>query len=380
MKRDFSANARQELLSLVAQVENEKWCDFTDWVGDRWYDFEAWIGKLDVKDYIDDINSYHKKVIDKNNTTASQINKIFEDVNEVSNCYRGRFGALLSDLQGLKNLLDSFSDTVDPANGLFNSEYIGSGLKGKVNSYLDSSQVLLSISEDGLSQETVQDMDQEKLKSILEQYGTSVIDNIPDLEIGDEIELPIGPGVTFYYKVDGNVKDTSDVNIKSTIEEQRLKLKEFGYTADYGGVEIGADFDADGKISVSGKEPQGGKVSISGDGLDYSYENKIGNNTYTYSYGMELVPPALTMEESVKTDLGNGSVTSTIGIKFEDNSSWKPLPAPVPVESPYTCQIPDFDVNWEAVGTVAVIGVVVVAAGVLIVSTGGAAAPVLVLV
>lgn len=46
MKRDFSANARQELLSLVAQVENEKWCDFTDWVGDRWYDFEAWIGKL----------------------------------------------------------------------------------------------------------------------------------------------------------------------------------------------------------------------------------------------------------------------------------------------------------------------------------------------
>lgn len=95
---------------------------------------------------------------------------------------------------------------------------------------------------------------------------------------------------------------------------------------------------------------------------------------------MELVPPALTMEESVKTDLGNGSVTSTIGIKFEDNSSWKPLPAPVPVESPYTCQIPDFDVNWEAVGTVAVIGVVVVAAGVVIVSTGGAAAPVLVLV
>ena len=126
MKRDFSANARQELLSLVAQVENEKWCDFTDWAGDRWYDFEAWIGKLDIKDYIDDINSYHKKVIDKNNTTASQINKIFEDVNEVSNCYRGRFGALLSDLQGLKDLLDGFSDTVDPANGLFNSVYIGS--------------------------------------------------------------------------------------------------------------------------------------------------------------------------------------------------------------------------------------------------------------
>ena len=28
MKRDFSEAARQELLSLVSQVENEKWCDF----------------------------------------------------------------------------------------------------------------------------------------------------------------------------------------------------------------------------------------------------------------------------------------------------------------------------------------------------------------
>lgn len=380
MKRDFSANARQELLPLVAQVEDEKWCDFTDWTGDRWYDFEAWIGKLDIKDYINDINSYHKKVIDKNNTTAAQINKIFEDVNEVSNCYRGRFGALLSDLQGLKNLLGEFSDTVDPANGLFHPEYIGSGLKGAVNSYLDSSRVLLEISEDGLTQETVQNMDQEKLQNILNQYGESVIDNVPNIGIGDEIKLPIGPGVTFYYKVGGDIKGTSDIDIKTTIEDQKLKLKEFGVSASSGGAEIGVDVSDEGNVSVSSKASTGGKVSLSGDGLDYSYENKIGSNTYIYKYGMELVPPALTVEESVKTDLENGSVTSTIGIKFEDNSSWEPLPVPVPVESPYTCQIPEFDVNWEAVGTVVVIGTVVVAAGALIVYTGGAAAPVLVLV
>ena len=58
MERDFSEAARQELLSLVSQVENEKWCDFTDWVGDRWYDFQEWIGSLDIKNYIDNINLF----------------------------------------------------------------------------------------------------------------------------------------------------------------------------------------------------------------------------------------------------------------------------------------------------------------------------------
>ena len=70
MRRDFSESAKQELLSLVAQVESEKWSDFTDWWGDRWYDFEAWIGALDIKDYIDNVNEYHKRVIDKNHTRS----------------------------------------------------------------------------------------------------------------------------------------------------------------------------------------------------------------------------------------------------------------------------------------------------------------------
>ena len=53
MVRDFTEQARQELLDLVEQVEKEKWCDFTDWLGDRWYDFQEWIGKLDIKNYVD---------------------------------------------------------------------------------------------------------------------------------------------------------------------------------------------------------------------------------------------------------------------------------------------------------------------------------------
>ena len=52
MVRDFSDESKTELLNLVSEVESEKLCDFTDWVGDRWYSFEEWIGKLNIKYYL----------------------------------------------------------------------------------------------------------------------------------------------------------------------------------------------------------------------------------------------------------------------------------------------------------------------------------------
>ena len=111
--------------------------------------------------------------------------------------------------------------------------------------------------------------------------------------------------------------------------------------------------------------------------MSVSYENKIGANTYSYNFELDVFKQEFTMEEKVTTDLEVGSVSSTVGIKYSNDSSWKPLPAPVPVESPYTSQIPDFDIDWETVGNVVVIAgityavVKTVAAIALIPATGG---------
>ncbi len=142
MKRDFSEAARQELLSLVSQVEDEKWCDFTDWIGDRWYDFESWIGKLDIRNYISNVNEYHKKVIDKNNATTSDINTIFENVNNVSEQYKSRFNSLLADLQEYKRIINLLATFITPNNGNFNAKFIGSGLKNAINTYLETNDEL----------------------------------------------------------------------------------------------------------------------------------------------------------------------------------------------------------------------------------------------
>lgn len=129
MYRDFSEKSKQNMLNLVSQVENEKFSDFTDWIGDRWYDFESWIGTLNIKKYLNDVNSYHKKVIDKNNASKDTINGIFSAVKGVDNTYSSIFENLRVHLSTWYDYITSLSEIVAPGNGHFNAEYIAGKLK-----------------------------------------------------------------------------------------------------------------------------------------------------------------------------------------------------------------------------------------------------------
>jgi len=126
--RDFSDEAKQRLLALVKQVESEKWGNFTDWVGDRWYDFETWIGALNIRHYIDNVNVYHKKVIDKNNASEQTVNQIFETVHSVDASYGRTFGNIAENLSEWLRFVDTLAEIVEPGKGRFNGEYISTRL------------------------------------------------------------------------------------------------------------------------------------------------------------------------------------------------------------------------------------------------------------
>lgn len=140
MYRDFSESSKQKLLGMVSEVENEKWCDFTDWVGDRWYDFESWIGTLNIKRYLNDVNSYHKKVIDKNNTSKETITNIFNAVKGVDSTYSSIFENIRVCLTTWYNHIMSLSDIMTPGNGHFNEEFMANKLNS-ILSDLDQSHI-----------------------------------------------------------------------------------------------------------------------------------------------------------------------------------------------------------------------------------------------
>lgn len=92
MIRDFSQDARDLLHSQVDAVSPQgQWEYIKDFLGDLGLEIQAWIGVLSINSYIDNIDAYHNKIIDKNNISKEQIDKIFQDVADVDTSFAEKF-------------------------------------------------------------------------------------------------------------------------------------------------------------------------------------------------------------------------------------------------------------------------------------------------
>ena len=73
MFRDFSDEAKQKLLKYVDEVtEDGTWDRVKDWFGDAGLTIQSWLGQLNIQNYVNDVDTYHKKVLDKNNGKADR--------------------------------------------------------------------------------------------------------------------------------------------------------------------------------------------------------------------------------------------------------------------------------------------------------------------
>lgn len=360
MLRDFTEASYNSLVRLTQEVEDEKWCDFTDYLGDRALDAEAWIGCLDINHYLNDLSKYHKKVIDKNNTSKDEIRNIFIRVNEIDTEFCNRFISLYVSYEEYKNAMLALINVISPTSDSFTAEYIGNGLKSYIDKQKMYMQLCRQAANTGISKDDIPD--QETADAITDKYLNYLFQLCPNAELGAEFEIPLGPGVTLYYSIKGQVDTGSGVKISDVIVDHQNKL------------------------SVEFKDKTGWEVSYDlDDGLSFAHED--GNTGYKTSFNPGL--NEVSFERSVTTNFGEyGAIESTVGIKIEhnddNNNRFRPLPEPVPVTSPYPAQVPQFDVDWHAVRNVAITGGAIIltgiAIGAFIYCTGGAGALVLVAV
>ena len=103
MKRDFTTKNYDHFLSLIQQISDEQWCGLTDWFGDGYYYVKHWLGDLGLYDKTNNLEKYHKELLDKKNTSKSKIKAIFEEVSSLDTDYAadsaGRFGECLELLE-----------------------------------------------------------------------------------------------------------------------------------------------------------------------------------------------------------------------------------------------------------------------------------------
>ena len=70
MLRDFSDAAKQKLLNYVDEVTaNGTWDKVKEWFSNIEPNVQSWLGRLDIQKYVNSVECYYKKILDKNNST-----------------------------------------------------------------------------------------------------------------------------------------------------------------------------------------------------------------------------------------------------------------------------------------------------------------------
>lgn len=151
MRRDFSVEYKQKLIHMIRENDEEKWCDFTDWIGDRLLDFGDWIGALDLYRHLSGVESYTKLILDKNNTSVAMIEKIFREVYEEDHTFAGRINdSLSSAVSSYRNLLNLMENTISADGSAFTVEQISTliGMADSLQKYMKQIECDVYFSED----------------------------------------------------------------------------------------------------------------------------------------------------------------------------------------------------------------------------------------
>lgn len=92
--RDYSDEMLRKMINQICQINNEQYSWITDKLGDLCYGFSSMIGWLKIDNYLDNVEKYHKKVLDKNNTTIDELREIFKNVDIVDFEYGKKIGVV----------------------------------------------------------------------------------------------------------------------------------------------------------------------------------------------------------------------------------------------------------------------------------------------
>ena len=108
MIRDFSDDEREKLQAYAIAEENANFSSIENYIYDRMTDID--VSDLDISDYIDDIDNYHKQLIDAENLTSTKIGELFDAVHSVDE-------NTVSSVDLVKGLIESIGNTIDSLAG-----------------------------------------------------------------------------------------------------------------------------------------------------------------------------------------------------------------------------------------------------------------------
>ena len=322
MFRDFSDEAKQKLLKYVDEVTADgTWDRVKDWFGDAGLTIQSWLGQLSIQNYVNDVDTYHKKVLDKNNTTAKQIGEIFSNVQAVDTKYLSIAGSEAACGDDIIKLISDLASAIDPNGGNMDMGRMKGVLDADVENIRNARATAeRAVEEKMLGTEAEGCMNSEDPVNL--STGNFIYEH-EDLKVGGEIPLSFHRYYNSKDRRSGVLGDCFLHNYQTAIEKEEngavrvrqadgqvnhydrtvsengreeltgrntalesLKETETGYVLEHPGTEI-ISFDGDGKMLR--KEDRNGR------GISFSYleDGKLekaeadNGSSLTYSYNKE---------------------------------------------------------------------------------------------
>ena len=188
MFRDFSESAKQKLLEYVKDVtETTLWGKIGDAIGDIGLHVQYWFGALNISNYVDNVDAYHKKILDKNNTTASRVEEIFTNVRNIDTRYQGGLNQEISCADSISDFIKVLSDTIDPDGGNMDMQKMEATLTASLEKIRENQLAKDRVIEDSM---LGTDPDAAELSADPVNLSTgNFIYDYEDLFIGGEIPL-----------------------------------------------------------------------------------------------------------------------------------------------------------------------------------------------
>ena len=360
MYRDFSDEAKEQLLGYVEDTAQEGfWDGIADAIGDFGLTVWDWMGQLDISKYVDEVEKYHKKIIDKENTTKEQIEQIFSDVKDVDTHYAETLGEALDVGKQIIAYMGKVSDIIDPSAGKFDATMIEEIL-GAAQTALGNEQVGLASALTG--QELIQAattyvenvaytditydeyimLSAEEQQRYLNSLGKYILALHPtvELEAGKyEIKVPFGVDmmVTYCVSVTGTINTENESTVALTIEEQKLVLDSFALQGDVASVEVSSDgietgVEMDGVEVYIGYEEDGSveltaMITTGESETSFSVGETTGVTSFKYEVETTIseelaVTSSLELEKANNTDMPQWEPVEVLESAYVEDEGW----------------------------------------------------------
>jgi len=108
--RDFRQSTVADLRALISTATEDQL-----WFPAEWFKDTFLINELDITNYLDDIDGFHKTMIDKNNTSLDQFAAILKKVQEVDCNYGNRLHSIDISLESLDLKINQLKAMITPA-------------------------------------------------------------------------------------------------------------------------------------------------------------------------------------------------------------------------------------------------------------------------